>query len=541
MKWIKLAAAATGLLATAVLVPATMGTASAAPVANHASAVPVSGQGAPPVPVLNWGACHSGFQCATAQLPLDYKDPDDTKISLAVIRHLATDPARRLGTMFVNLGGPEEQIEPFVSGFTAMIPAELRARYDIISFDPRGFGLSTAVRCFSNMTEENTFLAGLPLYPVGAQQDSEWEQAWARFDGLCAQRNGRLLDHVTTADTARDMNLLRQAVGAPTLNYLGASDGSALGAIYANLFPATTGHMVLDGSVDPVAWSSSGTLPAVIRQNRDLADVAALRSYLDLCGQAPVSACAFSAGTPAATEAKFATLEKRLLHHPVTIGTPPQTVTYANLVNPTELEAVSTLQSNAVLLQQLWVASASSSHAAPTSAAAASPGATAVAPTAPANASGDVYTGLDQTYAVICTDNADPRNVSDYEAAARLAEARAGGFGLYWAWQEEACAHWPTAAQDRYTGPWNRRTASTILVMSLTNDPITTYQNAIAMTRDLARARLLTIDGFGHTELLNNNPSTCATNYEVNYLTTGALPPAGTVCAQGTPFPVPSS
>jgi hypothetical protein len=142
---------------------------------------------------------------------------------------------------------------------------------------------------------------------------------------------------------------------------------------------------------------------------------------------------------------------------------------------------------------------------------------------------------------VICTDNADPRNVSNYEAAARLAAARAGGFGLYWAWQEEACAHWPTAAQDRYTGPWNRRTASTILVMSRTHDPITTHENAIAMTRDLARARLLTIDGFGHTELLNNNPSTCATNYEVSYLTTGALPPAGTVCAERTPFPVPSS
>ena len=101
--------------------------------------------------------------------------------------------------------------------------------------------------------------------------------------------------------------------------------------------------------------------------------------------------------------------------------------------------------------------------------------------------------------------------------------------------------HWPaTAPSDRYTGPWNRRTASTILVMSLTGDPATPYQDAIAMTRDLARARLLTVAGWGHTELAN--PSNCAIRYEVKYLTTGVLPPVGVVCAQNTaPFPVPSS
>jgi pimeloyl-ACP methyl ester carboxylesterase len=129
-------------------------------------------------------------------------------------------------------------------------------------------------------------------------------------------------------------------VGAPALNYLGVSDGSALGAIYANLFPATTGHMVFDGAVDPAAWSSGGTLPAVIRQNRDLATAAAMRSYLDLCGQAPVAACAFSAGPPVATEAKFATLEKILLRHPVSFGTPPQAVTYADLLTDIPLGTV---------------------------------------------------------------------------------------------------------------------------------------------------------------------------------------------------------
>ena len=103
MKWIPLAAAAATLLAAAV-VPATMGTASAATVPGLAPAAPAFPQGAPPVPVLRWDACDDGFQCATAQVPLDYRHPGAAMISIAVIRHLATDPAQRLGTMFVNLG-----------------------------------------------------------------------------------------------------------------------------------------------------------------------------------------------------------------------------------------------------------------------------------------------------------------------------------------------------------------------------------------------------------------------------------------------------
>jgi hypothetical protein len=99
------------------------------------------------------------------------------------------------------------------------------------------------------------------------------------------------------------------------------------------------------------------------------------------------------------------------------------------------------------------------------------------------------------------------------------------------------CATWPAAAaQDRYAGPWNRPTAGTILVMGNTGDPITSYQSSVAMSRDLAKARLLTIRGYGHTEY--NNPSTCATNYEINYLLTGNPPPVGTTCPQNAvPFP----
>jgi pimeloyl-ACP methyl ester carboxylesterase len=507
------------------------------PAAAEASA---AGSATPPVPVLHWRSCDGGFQCATARVPLSYRDPHGATISVAVVRHLATDPARRIGTLFVNLGGPQEQIEPFVAGF-AGFPAAVAARYDIITFDPRGFGYSTAVRCFPTMAAESTFLGGLsfggvPVFPVGARQEAAAVRTWARFDARCARRNGSLLDHDTTADVARDMNLLRQAVGSRVLNYIGLSYGTGLGATYANLFPSTTGRMVLDGNLSPVAWTHpDGVLPTFLRQGSDQASAAVMRAFLDLCGKTTTSACAFSAGTPAATRAKWATLLRRLRRHPVTIGTPPQTYTYATAVTvqAVQLGTVSQWPAAARVLQKLWVASAAgrpSTPGSPATRAQASPPATA------ATAPPAVYTGFEQILAVICSDSPNPRNPAAYPAVARRAYTRSGAFGPQKTWFLVACAGWPAAAaRDRYSGPWNRATASTILLIGNTGDPDTPYYGSVAMSRDLARARLLTVDEYGHTE--TNNPDTCATDYENRYLLTGALPPPRTVCKQhAAPF-----
>jgi pimeloyl-ACP methyl ester carboxylesterase len=520
------ALSAAAVLLAAVLLPAAASAAAPAPAA-------------PLVPVLHWRSCDGGFQCGTARVPLSYRDPRGAMISIAVVRHLATDPARRAGTLFFNSGGPGEQIEGLVNGF-GELPATLAARYDIITFDPRGFGYSSAVRCFPTMAAETKFLGGvlfdgMPVFPVGARQNAAWERTWARFDARCVQRNGSLLDHDTTADVARDMNLLREAVGARVLNYMGLSYGTGLGATYANLFPATTGHMVLDANFNPVAWTHpDGVLSTFLRQDTDQASAATMRAFLDLCGKTTTSACAFSAGTPAATRAKWATLLRRLCRHPVTIGTPPQTYTYADAVVTVPLGTVSQWQSGARVLQRLWAASTDgrrSTAAIPATRAQTSPPAAAVTAPSP------VYTGWEQTWAVLCSDSPNPRDPAAYPAAARTAYTRSGAFGLEEAWKSVACADWPAAAaQDRYSGPWNRPTASTILVVGNTGDPVLPHQDSVAMSRDLARARLLTVDEYGHTE--GGNLNTCATDYEIRYLLTGALPSPGTVCqGSATPFP----
>jgi pimeloyl-ACP methyl ester carboxylesterase len=509
----------------------------------YAGAPSALGTSAPPVPALNWTSCYDGFQCATARVPLDYRHPDASEqISIAVIRHLAADPAQRLGSLFVNGGGPSAQVDTLASSYQA-IPAAIRARYDIIDFDPRGFGASTSVQCFPDLSAEIALfsrLNGIP-YPVGTQQISLWDQTWAAFDARCARSAGPVLYHDTTADVARDMDLLRQAVGDPVLNYWGLSYGTGLGATYANLFPGKVGHMVLDGNLDPVAWTTDySNLPTWLRTGQDIAAAAVLRDFLDLCGQTSTTACAFSAGSPAATRAKFATLLNRLHQHPVTID--GQTYSDVRAANSVPVSSVSAWQDGATVLQQLWDASAGAVTGSGTINAGTTNSGEAktskpIAPSTAAAGDTTAYAGQEQLIATQCADSPNPRDTRAYPAAAQLAYDRSDLVGPPLAWSTESCAAWPAAAaQDRYAGPWNRPTASTILVVGNTGDPVTPYQSSVAMSRDLARARLLTVRGYGHTAFLN--PSTCATNYEISYLLTGSLPPAGTSCPQdAVPFP----
>ena len=520
------------------------------------------------VPKLAWKPCGGGMQCATARVPLAYRQPGGAKITIQLIRHLATDPAHRIGSLFINIGGPTQQVDVFPEEVYPAVPAAIRARYDIVTFDPRGFGHSTPIRCFSSEAAEAAFFAGTPFvsgtppfftgtpgFPVGAAQWAAYERTFARFDALCGQRNGPLLDHDTSADNARDMDLLRQAVHDPVLNYYGISYGTGLGEDYANLFPGKVGHMLLDASLDPVTWSSTdGTLPVQLRDGDGEAVAKGMTGFLTLCGQASTSSCAFSAGSPAATRAKWSTLLARLQRHPVTIGSPPQAVTYASVITAAPPGQAAQWPQEAAELQQDWIASGTGTTAAGSSAVAqaasgrgnpagSGPAPGSVSPAAAAGTSSPAlppaYNGIEQLYALLCDDTSNPRNPGSYPAIARNAARSLGGFGPEEAWLDEPCAQWPgNGAQDRYTGPWNRPAAHPVLVFGNTGDPFVNYRDSVAAARDLGNARLLTINQFGHSEALN--PDACATSYKVSYLLTGALPPAGTVCqADAPPFPAP--
>jgi pimeloyl-ACP methyl ester carboxylesterase len=400
------------------------------------------------------------------------------------------------------------------------------------------------------MDAENRFLARLPPgFPVGRSERRAWIRGYARFGRRCGRRNRRLLAHVSTAESAKDLDLLRRAVGARRLNYRGVSYGTLLGATYANLFPNRVKRMVLDGNVDPVAWAKRPRrrpfLSTSLRLRSDKASAKTLNAFLRLCGRAGTANCAFSAGSAAATRAKWVTLLQRLGRHPVTIPTtPPQTFTYATLLVAMSQQVLFVGQGaagipgwrdDAQLLQAMWTSS--EPGAAPREhPPAASPG---LGPRVRSggrwSSAGPTkrYAGSEQAIAVECSDSPNPRNPAAFGRVAALSFARAGDIGPSWAWNDEPCASWPARAADRYSGPWNRRTANPVLVIGNTYDPSTAYRGAVAMARDLARARLLTVNGYGHTELLN--PSACAHSYESRYFIRGTLPPRGTRCRQDRP------
>jgi pimeloyl-ACP methyl ester carboxylesterase len=505
---------------------------SAAAVLGAPPAATASPAIAAPVPQLAWHPCvdpaQGGFDCATMQVPLDYAQPSGATISLAVIMHPASDPGHRIGTLFWDPGGPGASGTKFLPQLLdKAFPAELVARFDIASWDPRGVGASTAVQCFATPADETQFFEGGPSrsvggFPVGQAQMVSWIGRYRLFGQLCQSRDAWLLQHVSTADTARDLDLLRQAVGDATLNYIGTSYGTFLGATYANLFPSQVRAMVLDGDINPTAWADPPIpadgmlLSGGLRQGADEGSAQALAAFLDQCGLLSTVRCAFSAGSPAATQAKFAALLRRMPISP-TGGQ----MSYAEVVSSTvvALYSLSGWSAQASLLQKLWIKVTTGDGDGATT-----PG----LPAAPTQANGP-YSGEEQELAIACAESPSPPP-NAFAAINVFAENRSGVVGPYWAWDYEPCATWPVKSTDRYSGPWNRYTANPVLVIGTTFDPATPYASAVAMASQLGHARLLTLDGYGHTALLN--PSACVERYEVSYFIGGTLPPTGATCHQ---------
>jgi pimeloyl-ACP methyl ester carboxylesterase len=320
--------------------------------------------------------------------------------------------------------------------------------------------------------------------------------------------------------------LTAQGRSRGSLNYIGLSYGTFLGAIYANLFPDRVRALVLDGNVDPVAWVNRGNqhtfLNTGLRLESDIGSARTLKAFLSLCGEAGIKRCAFSAGSASATQAKFATLLWRLRRHLVPFEGEP--LTYAMVLSfvvdfLTAVQPVSVFPGwpfTAEFLQTLWTGG-SGGNPAPRS-----------------------YPFPEQRLAVECGESPNPKRPDIFRALAAFAFARSGHIGPFWSWFDEPCASWPAVAADPYTGPWNRRTANPILVIGNTFDPETPLVNAVALANKLSRARLLTVDGYGHTALLN--PSSCANQYMSEYFVDGTLPSEGTVCRQDVqPFSAQSS
>jgi pimeloyl-ACP methyl ester carboxylesterase len=477
-------------------------------------------------PKLSWKSCRGKprYDCARVQVPLDYDEPQGATVSLSLARLPATDQAHQVGSLFTNPGGPGSGVQDVLSGgVDSLYTRQVRAKFDIVSFDPRGVADSTGLQCFDTTTAAEKARPAFD-FPFTPKEEREWLRTGRSYSQACVRRAGAVIDHLSTANVARDMDVLRRAVGDKQLTYAGFSYGTFLGATYANLFPDKVRALIIDGVVDPISWTTgrgdqASTVPLYTRLGSDQGSSETFAQFLALCKQGGEN-CAFSAGDPAR---RFAALTARLRRSgPIALpdgqgGTVP--VDYQRVVFgvaqvlyiPTAWPALARFL-NGLDTGRLAEAAAALGELSP-----------------PAPPAGGRYVQVREAeLGIPCSDAANPTSEATWAKSAREADQRYPYFGRAWAWQVSGCLGWPGHDDDRYTGPFDTPTAHPVLVMSTRYDPVTRYQDAVSTSRILPGSRLLTVNGWGHTAA---GRSACADRHAAAYLLTGVLPPAGTVCA----------
>ncbi|MCV2488383.1 alpha/beta hydrolase [Geodermatophilus sp. YIM 151500] len=500
-----------------------------------AHAAPSASPSAASATGVTWVDCRDGFECARVPAPLDHGDPDGDQIGISVIRLPAGAPEQRIGSLMLNPGGPGGSGVDFVRAVAKVLPLELRSRFDIVGFDPRGINLSTPLRCFDTFEQAITLLPPFP-YPDTPAEERDLRVSDDELAAACARNGGAILDHMSTADVARDMDLLREAFGDEKVNYLGFSYGSVLGQHYANLFPSRVGALVIDGVIDPVAWTTgqgeeAGTTPIGTRIGSADGAARSLEEFFRLCDEAGAE-CAFSGDA----SGRYAALGERLRGHPVTITDPVTggtfTITYNDLIAVTvgALYAPFIWPDLAFLLADLeqLLSPAELGHRV----------AALRSGLGLDGAAQEEYPNVvEGPPGVACSDSLNPASFSAWQSAADSAEARFGRFGRLWNWANSTCRSWPTSAgQDRYPGPWTAETSSPVLVVGNHFDPATPYHGAVAASELLPNSRLLSYAGWGHTATFAAG-NFCVDSHVTAYLVTGALPAEGTVCEpEGSPF-----
>ncbi len=493
-----------------------------------------------PTPKLGWYKCYEIAECATVRLPLDYRKPKGKTTEIAVLRVKAKNQAKRIGSLFVNPGGPGGSATSFALDAPYFLSDSLLQRFDVVGVDPRGIGASQNVRCFPSVRAQTEVLNLMNVpFPVTAAEEKNYITGSKKLGQACSTTGRPLTASSSTAEVARDMDVVRRAVGDKKLSYLGFSYGSALGQYYANMFPDRFRALVVDGVLDPTAWVGNDKQILDQRLRSSSGAYKALIEILTRCDKAGPTKCVFSEGDPVR---HFAQVANRLKTDPVEFpdgaGGTIQ-VTYAIFISAvlgtlygteagpgvTQLAAeVATAQeggTTAPLLKRVNAAKASRAYDFP------------------------YENGLDAGSTVICTDGKHPANASAWPAAVDRRDREAPYFGRSWGWIDSQCATktWTVRDTNAYTGPFTRRTASPVLVVGNFWDPATNYAGAVSSRRLLPNASLLSSNNWGHTAY---GSGVCATTAIDNYLLTGKAPADGKTCTDAVqpfvePLPAPAA
>ena len=452
---------------------------------------------------LDWSACGDD-RCASLTVPLDYRHPGGRTIRLHVLEVPAS--GSRVGSLVVNPGGPGAAGSAYAAGRGTYFDDAVLEHFDLIGFDPRGTGQSSPVDCLDDRAF-NAYLSSDPdpTTPAEVATFRRQQQALARG---CASHDPALAAHISTNEAARDMDVLRAALGESRMNYFGASYGTELGATYAQLFPRRVGRFVLDGAVDPAL----GARAAALQQAAGFQT--ALDAYAANCVQADIG-CFLGKDVPAVQHTISALLDQ-------ITATPLPTSDGRRLTAGNAFYGIA-----ATLYDRgYWILLSSALRSA------LGGDGTLLMKIADAyvqrNADGTFRTNfLEAFYDISCLD--DPASVPYRDVPSQFPafERASPVFGRVYAWGLTACDGF-SLRTDQTTPPIHARGARPIVVIGTTRDPATPYRWAVALAHQLDSGVLVRRDGDGHTGYHQGN--SCVDHAVDSYLVSGVVPHNGLSC-----------
>ena len=455
---------------------------------------------------LSWEQCRGKFECATLSVPIDYADPGGETIDLALLKDPADDPAHRIGSLVVNPGGPGAPGTSYAENSSFAFRDVLRDDFDIVGFDPRGTGDSDPVDCISD-PDLDAFLAADPD-PDTAQEGEAYQASIETFFQGCVANSDSLIGHVTTIETARDMDVLRAALGEAQLLYFGASYGTKLGATYADLFPDKVGRMVLDGAVDLSIDSRELSLEQAAGFET------ALRSYVQDCVD---QGDCFLGDTLDDGLATIQDLIASVDEKPMPASGTDRQLEVGNafygLVAPLynrdywsilDQALQLALDDDGALLLRLSDLYESRN-----------------------DDGGYDDNSAEAIYAINCLD--DPYSITADEVPAQLADFQKASptFGAVFAWGLVGC-HGVQVTSTEPARTVKAAGAAPIVVVGTTRDPATPYQWAVHLADQLDSGVLVSRDGDGHTGY--NSGNDCVDEAIEGYLVEGTVPEDGLEC-----------
>lgn len=462
---------------------------------------------------LQWEKCNDS-ECADLSVPLDYAKPVGKAITIKVLRVKARDQGNRLGSLVVNPGGPGGSGISYATAADNIVGTQVRRYYDVVGFDPRGVGKSTSIDCLDDRALDD-FLATDPTPDSSSEERDLVQQAKAMATG-CQAKSSTLLPRVGTVDAARDMDVLRAALGDSQLTYLGKSYGTFLGATYAELFPKRVGRFVLDGVVPPDLTSVE------MAEGQARGFEMATRAYVQDC--VTQRDCPLG-NTVDEGMRRLRAFLARVDARPLPSGDPAE---------PLLTEAWASLGLGAALYDQgAWgiltdaLREAESGNGASLM---------ALANTYADREPGGGYTGnmMEVIYAVNCLDRPDSPDLATYRHNAAEFTKRAPTWGSFLAWGSLPCGSWPVKAEATPGSPpvgphkISAEGSETIVVVGTTRDPATIYEWSKRLRDQLSNASLISFDGDGHTAYRRSND--CVDNAIDAYYVQGKVPKDGLKC-----------